>query len=138
MSDTQPNETNSDWTKEVSDNLMKLAFMAADHGIDSVRASSGPLIPFMIIEGEKRELRRYVTENVEDGLVKAREAASSLNSNTKAYAIAHDGYITLQDGIYDAIIIVFYLPNDIYLKRDCSVVLKPSAIRCWREKPNSD
>ena len=39
-----------------SDSLMDLIFLALDHGIDSVREGGGPLVAFMIKQGEERVL----------------------------------------------------------------------------------
>ena len=89
---------------EPGERLMELVFLALDHGVDSVR-NSGPLIPFLLTEGDKKDLQRFVTERLEEGVARAQEAASSLDADTQAYAIAHDGYITVEGARYDAILV---------------------------------
>ena len=85
--------------------LMDVIFLALDHGIESVRASGGPLIPFVITEGSKRELNRFAVERLEDGIIKAREFVVKAHAEVTFYAIAHDGYITLEGRKFDAILV---------------------------------
>lgn len=87
-----------------SESLAALMFLALDHGVDSVRGG-GPLIPFLMTEGREKKLQRFVTERIEQGLAKAQQAASSLNATTSSYAIAYDGYITVEGAKYDAIMV---------------------------------
>ena len=101
---------------QMSQRLADIAFFALDHGIYSIQDGEGPLIPFVISEKAdgKRKLDRYVSEaNVggeagwvlEESLAQARLAVSKLPSSVTAYAIAHDGYITIQGTKYDAILV---------------------------------
>ena len=85
-------------------NLMELVFLALEPRIDSVR-SGGPLIPFLITEGDEKKLQRFAAERLEEGVAEAQAAASSLDAATQAYAIAHDGYITVEGTKYDAILV---------------------------------
>ena len=87
-----------------SEKLMGLIFVALDHGVDSVRGG-GPLVPFLMTEGREKKLHRFVTERLEEGLAKAQEAASSLDATTSSYAIAYDGYVTLEGAKYDAVLV---------------------------------
>lgn len=96
--------TGGETTSEPTENLMELVFLALDHGIDSVRSGS-PLIPFFMTEGDEKKLQRFAAERLEEGVAKAQEAASSLDAATQAYAIAHDGYITVEGTKYDAILV---------------------------------
>ena len=53
---------------QMSEEFADLVFFALDHGVDSVRASSGPLIPFVVVEQDgKRELHRFATQRLEEG-----------------------------------------------------------------------
>jgi hypothetical protein len=84
---------------EYSDELTDLAFVALDHGIDSVR-ESGPLIPFVMKEhGSERTLTRYAAELLEDGVA---QAVSSVQSGRDEpgtrHALAYDGYLTVPGG----------------------------------------
>jgi len=89
---------------EPSVSLMELIFLALEHGLDSVRGG-GPLAPFLVTDGRERNLERFVTERLEDGLARAQEFASSLDAATTAYAIAYDGYVTVEGTKYDAILV---------------------------------
>ena len=91
---------------QMSEKFATLVFLALDHGVDSVRASGGPLIPFIVVEQDgKRELRRFVAERLEEGQQRAREAVAALPPSATAYALAYDGYITVQGTKFDAILV---------------------------------
>jgi len=91
---------------EMSQQFADLVFLALDHGIDSVRASGGPLIPFVVFEQEgTRELRRFVAERLEHSLQKAREDIAAFPPSVTAYAIAYDGFLTVQGTKFDAILV---------------------------------
>jgi hypothetical protein len=91
---------------QMSEKFADLVFLALDHGVDSVRASGGPLTPFIVVEQDgKRELHRFATERLEQGQQRAREAVAALPSNATAYALAYDGYITVQGTKFDAILV---------------------------------
>ena len=91
---------------EMSQQFADLVFLALDHGIDSVRASGGPLIPFVVFEQEgTRELRRFVAERLEDSLQKAREDIAAFPPSVTAYAIAYDGFLTVQGTKFDVILV---------------------------------
>ena|SRR5258706_15642170 len=100
----------------MSQRLADIAFFALDHGVHSIQDGDGPLVPFVISEQAdgKRKLDRYVSVAkmgesegwvLEESLAKARLAVSQLPSSVTAYAIAHDGYITIQGTKYDAILV---------------------------------
>lgn len=92
---------------EMSEKFADLVFMALDHGVESVRDSGGPLIPFVVIEGEDgaRGIQRFVTERLEEGPERAREAITALPASVAAYALAYDGYITIENTKFDAILV---------------------------------
>ncbi len=91
---------------EMSEKFADLVFLALDHGIDSVRSSGGPLTPFIMVEQDgKRELHRFAMEPLEEGQRQAREAIAALPQSATAYALAYDGYITVQSVKYDAILV---------------------------------
>lgn len=91
---------------QMSEKLADLVFLALDHGVDSVRAGGGPLIPFVVVELDgKRELHRFATERLEEGQQRAREAVAALPPTATAYALAYDGYLTVGDMKFDAILV---------------------------------
>ena len=84
---------------------MEVVFFALDHGIDSVR-EGGALIPFLItdVAGE-RKLERFVANRLEESLSRAQEAAQALPRSASAYALAHDGFVTIEGERMDAILV---------------------------------
>jgi hypothetical protein len=92
---------------QMSQRLADIAFFSLDHGIYSIQDGDGPLIPFVISENPdgKRKLDRYMADSLEESVAQARLAVSRLPSDVTAYAIAHDGYITLEGTKYDAILV---------------------------------
>jgi hypothetical protein len=82
-----------------SEQLVDLAFFALDHGIKSVAASNGPLIPFAIIESGdgKRVLMRFTTgQNPEEARHHAR-AHVAQTTDCVRYAVVADGIVTEQN-----------------------------------------
>jgi hypothetical protein len=94
---------------DISNELAELLFVALDHGIDSVRASGGPLIPFVMTEAsepEGRQLHRFEAEKLEECIGAARSYAASLsNTNVSRCVLAYDGLVTIQGTKYDAIMV---------------------------------
>lgn len=90
-----------------------LAFLALDHGIDSITPpSGGPLIPFVMIEDAvgNRRLARFMASTLEDSLDQARRTAAT-ESDAARVAIAFDGYITLEGRRTDAIYVELHARN---------------------------
>src|SRR3954447_2310197 len=91
---------------EMSEKFADLVFLALDQGVESVRDGDGPLIPFVIFEQDgKRELHRYAAEKLEDCERQARAAVAALPKGVTAYALAYDGFITVQGTKFDAILV---------------------------------
>jgi hypothetical protein len=90
---------------EPNPKLMDVIFLALDHGIESVKSSGGPLIPFVVTEGSERKLDVFVLEQLEEALAKAREFVDMANPEITFYAIAHDGYLTVNEVKSDAILV---------------------------------
>jgi hypothetical protein len=91
---------------EPGERLLELINLALDHGIDSVRASGGPLTPFLMTQGRgKPALRRFVTGSLERSREMAQEAAGQLPKRTTLYAMASDGYLSTGKGRVDAILV---------------------------------
>ncbi len=85
--------------------LNNLMFLALDHGIDSIKAG-GPLISFVITESKgKRNIKRFVTKRLEDGQKEATQFVSTSKSKIDRYALAYDGYVTIENKKYSAIIV---------------------------------
>jgi hypothetical protein len=90
---------------QMSKPFADLVFFALDHGVNSVR-EGGVLVPFIVYENdEKRSLHRYAADTLEESLRQARLAASRLPGTVEACAIAYDGFVTLKNRKFDAIIV---------------------------------
>jgi hypothetical protein len=90
-----------------------LMFLALDHGFDSIEKNSGPLIPFVIhqnIAGE-RFLNRFFCDQLEAGIDEAKKYVSRNEADIYMYAIAWDGFITLDNKKWDAIIVETGMKN---------------------------
>jgi hypothetical protein len=87
---------------EPSEKLMALIFKALDHGINSIEDGSGPLIPFVLTE---TTLDRFAAELLEVGLQEARNYVSKFDESVCEYAIAYDGFVTVENTKYDAIFV---------------------------------
>lgn len=91
---------------EMSEEFGDLIFFALDHGIESVRESGGPLIPFvMYVQNGELMIQRFVTDRLEDGPEEARLAIAAAPVNITAYALAYDGFITVEGTKCDAILV---------------------------------
>ena len=91
---------------DASDRLSNLLFLALDHGIASIDNGAGPLVPFVIAEASgNRKISRFVADPYERSVAEARSYASTLAPDVTLYAIAYDGYITVEGIKYDAIIV---------------------------------
>jgi hypothetical protein len=89
---------------DASDDLMDLAFTALDHGIASVEGG-GPLIPFaMLIQRDQKILRRFVAEEISQGIEEAKRFVGS-ETGVTSYAIAYDTFLTIEGNKFDAIMV---------------------------------
>jgi hypothetical protein len=90
--------------QQPSESLVQLVFVAADHAVECLR-NGDALTPFLLTSGKQRKLQRFKTPRLEDGLAMAQKAVSSLAISVKQYAIAYDGYVTIDSLKYDAVLI---------------------------------
>ncbi|HEU4668435.1 MAG TPA: hypothetical protein VFS79_12315 [Arthrobacter sp.] len=95
--------------EEYSEELVKLAFMALDHAIDSVVSSGTDLVPFVIREqAGQRSMQRYLAENqLEAGIAAARQSVKEEPLPDRV-AVAWDGYITTSAGRQEAVFVESY------------------------------
>ena len=90
---------------EMSQPLADLVFFALDHGINSIR-DGGPLIPFLVYEeADKRALHRFAAQTLEESLARAKAATASLSGGVTASAIAYDGFVTIENRKFEAVIV---------------------------------
>src|SRR5579871_609020 len=98
-------QDNTGFQLPASEALLDLIFLALDHGVNSV-SEGGLLIPFLMAEAKgERELHRFVSSTLEEGIAAAKKLAAELPSTVVAYAIAYDGYLTMGDQRTDAIFV---------------------------------
>lgn len=80
-------------------------FFALDHGVESVRASGGPLTPFLLqARGQSVEMTRLIADTLEEGVEHGRVAARASGPDVTAVALVYDGYVTMDDERWDAIL----------------------------------
>lgn len=98
---------------DANETLMELMFTGLDHGIDSVKDSGGPLVPFLLTEkdGEKK-LARFVTDRLEEGPVLARKQLVEQADLADFAVVAYDGYVTIEGTKFDAVMVEGYDKND--------------------------
>jgi len=91
---------------ETSVEMNDLMFAALDHAVASIE-EAGPLIPFTMTvnnAGDKK-LTRFPLEHLEQGLDAAQAHIHSEKENIKTYAIAWDGFITIEDEKCDCVFV---------------------------------
>lgn len=103
-------------TKTINDaneKLVDLMFKGLDHGIESIKTNGkGPLIPFIMTETNgKRNLIRFVTDKLEDGLSEGLNELKK-NKDSEFGIIVYDGYVTIEGQKYDAVIVKGFDRND--------------------------
>ena len=95
--------------QQIPPELSDLIFFALDHGVDSVRTSGGPLVPFVVHAASARtnkKLARFAAEQLELGVESARRYASNLSEAEAKYCvIAYDGFLTVQGKRWDAVFV---------------------------------
>ena len=92
---------------EPSEELAGLAFLALEHGIDSIR-SGATLVPFAIVERpDGRDLNRYQGETSEESQKRARDHVRA-SQGTKRAAVAWPEKVTLGRRRADAVLVEAY------------------------------
>ncbi len=75
--------------------------------MESIKDNSGPLVPFVISQkqGGERTLTRFLSDTLEKGFEEARKFVIDARFDLEMYAIAYEGYVTLKEKKYNAIIV---------------------------------
>jgi hypothetical protein len=85
--------------------LRSLLMEAIELGIRSVRPGQA-LVPFALIEAEgRRGINRYASEPYEKGVQEAKAELSKAPPQVTLYAIAYEGFVTLDGEEHDAVIV---------------------------------
>jgi hypothetical protein len=79
-------------------------FLAIDHGFASVEDGGSPFVPFAVLvdTAGQKTLNRFAMDKLEDGVQAAKNSVASTGT-VAMYAIAWDGFITLEGRKWDAI-----------------------------------
>jgi hypothetical protein len=92
---------------EPSEELRGLAFLALEHGIDSIRANA-PLVTFAIVERpDGRDLHRFQAETLEESQQRARDHVRA-SPGAKRAAVAWAGKVTLDKRRTAAVVVEAY------------------------------
>src|SRR5688500_13651965 len=98
--------TNKKEFEKADEKLIDLMFFGLDYGIENIQTdNSGSLIPIVVTEKDgKRDLKRFVTERIEDGL---EEGEYYLKNEKKAQygVVIYDGYLTVDGNKVDAVLV---------------------------------
>jgi hypothetical protein len=91
---------------DASEQLLELAFLALDHGAESLEDTKGPLSPFILVENTEgeRELRRFVGSTLDEAQQQARARLRELADGDRV-ALAYDGYVNIDGTRTDAVIV---------------------------------
>jgi hypothetical protein len=102
-SEYSPKKTEEEPPTEFND----LMFLALDHGLSCIEDGNGPLIPFAMThtKGGERKLQRFVCDRIEEGIDRAKAFVEEHYNEISMYAVAWDGYITLEGKKWDAIFV---------------------------------
>jgi len=92
---------------EPPEQFSDLMFEALDHGFDVVKDGKGPVIPFALVltNGGERHLQVFLTEPSGDGVRLAQDYVCQQRAELWMYAIAWDGYVTVDDTKWDAVVV---------------------------------
>ncbi len=91
---------------DLSPAFSDLIFFALDHGVDLVRDSGGPLLPFVVTSSNgERSLNVFATESLEESMAAARQFLAQLPAGAEAFAFAYDGFVTVEGVRTDAILV---------------------------------
>lgn len=98
---------------EAKEGLIELMFKGLDHGVSSIQDDEGLLIAFAVFE-ENGELKivRFATERIEDGQIEAQKYLTKMVNKPNFAIIAYDGFVTIEDIEYEAIIVEGFDKND--------------------------
>ncbi len=90
-----------------SEEFADFFFLAIDHGFESIADGGGPLVPFVmsVTTSGKKEMHRFAMERLEEGLARAQQHVRDNQGDLRFYAIAWDGYVTLEGERTDAILV---------------------------------
>jgi hypothetical protein len=96
--------------------MLAIGNFAVNHGLDSAHRGS-PFTPFLVIDMEQgRSLTRFVTDTPEKAHTQAQMSVT--DNHPRACAYAYDGYVTVEEGRFDAVLVEvsqYGLPNGLLL-----------------------
>ncbi|MBC9712362.1 hypothetical protein H9Y04_07230 [Streptomyces sp. TRM66268-LWL] len=92
---------------DASEELLALAFAAIDHAVESLQATKGQgLTTFLLMEyADGRKLQQCRADTYEREAEIAREQLRAVGADCLRYALAHDGWFTVEQERSDAVIV---------------------------------
>ncbi len=90
----------------ISQVVSGLAMAALDYGMAN-RQGSDTLVPFVVLESDGQLYsQRFEAESDELAVIEAKAFLAKVTDSTSAYALAYDGYVTVEGAEFDAILII--------------------------------
>jgi hypothetical protein len=90
----------------ISQVVSGLAMAALDYGMAS-RCDSPALVPFVVMESDgQRYIQRFDAEPYEAAVAEAKAFLAKVSDSTSAYALAYDGFVTIEGTQFDAILVI--------------------------------
>lgn len=88
-----------------SQSLMEMVLFARKFSIESTTATGDTFIPLVIqARGENADVRQFLTETLEEGLSQARAWIEDAPVEVKAYVLAYEGTLTIEEEKWSAFI----------------------------------
>jgi len=90
----------------ISQVVSALAMAALDYGMAG-RCDSPMLVPFVVMESDgQRYIQRFEAETDEQAVDEAKAFLAKVTDSTSAYALAYDGFVTVEGTEFDAILVI--------------------------------
>ena len=90
----------------ISQVVSGLAMVALDYGMAS-RRDSDTLVPFVLMESDGQcYTQRFDAEPYETAVAEAKAFLAKVSDSTSAYALAYDGFVTVEGTQFDAILVI--------------------------------
>lgn len=90
----------------ISHVVSALAMAALDYSMAG-RCDSHTLVPFVLMESDgQRYIQRFAAETDEQAVGEAKAFLAKVSDSTSAYALAYDGFVTVDGTEFDAILVI--------------------------------
>ncbi len=87
--------------------LVEMALVALSHAFGNIEDGDVPMLPFVMTDSlrEGRAIYRFESDSLDHALDSAQLWLERADAEVSRYAFAWDGYITLDDGQWDALFV---------------------------------